>query len=157
MAITRQDCLILLADIKDKGIDTKDILRKAASSPDVSLEVIDFINKNRPFEVSQFYEKLRKSYNKKSSSLYKNIVKSDEVDEPKDLIITLSSLGLQILLFAKQLENQQMFLKQARYEELTACLYAYSKTYDLLPAIKLLRLFKMDLKAFEYLNKGKQL
>ena len=101
MAITRQDCLILLADIKDKGIDTKDILRKAASSPDVSLEVIDFINKNRPFEVSQFYEKLRKSYNKKSSSLYKNIVKSDEVDEPKDLIITLSSLGLQILLFAK--------------------------------------------------------
>lgn len=101
MAITKQDCLVLLADIKDKGVDTKEALKKVVSTPDVSLEVIDFINKNRPFEVSQFYEKLRKSYNKKSSSLYKNIVKSDEVEEPKDLIITLSSLGLQILLFAK--------------------------------------------------------
>ena len=155
MAITRQDCLVLLADLKEKGIDTKDILKKVVLSNDVSIDVVDFINQNRPFEVSQFYEKLRKSYNKKSSSLYKNIVKSDEVEEPKDLIITLSSLGLQILLFAKQLENQQMFLRQARYEELAACLYTYSKTYDLLPAIKLLRLFKMDLKAFEYLNKGK--
>jgi hypothetical protein len=32
-------------------------------------------------------------------------VKSDEVDEPKDIIVTLSSLGLQIVLFSKQVED----------------------------------------------------
>lgn len=152
MAITRQDCLVLLTELKNNGVDVKDFPKKVAISKDVTLEIVDFINKNRPFEVSNFYEKLRKSYNDKKSSLYKQIVKSDEIEEPKDLIITLSSLGLQILLFSKKANDQQMFLRQARYEELTSCLYHYSKTFDLLPAIKLLRLFKMDLKAFEYLN-----
>ena len=154
MAITKQDCLVLLTSLKNNGVDTTDIFKKAVVQKDVSLEVIDFINKNRPFEVSNFYEKLRKSYNNKKSQLYKQIVKSDEVEEPKDLIITLSSLGLQIALYSKKVDDPQMFLKQARYDELTYCLYQYSKTYDLLPSIKLLRLFKMDLKAFEYLNKG---
>ena len=154
MAITKQDCLVLLENInKELGVDVKEMQKRALLEKTVSLDVIDFINKNRPLEVSEFYEKLRKSYNNKKSVLYKNIVKSDEIEEPKDIAITLSSLGLQILLFAKQLKNQQMFLKQARYDELTSCLYHYSKTYDLIPAIQLLRLFKMDLKAFEYLNK----
>lgn len=84
--------------------------------------------------------------------MYKQIVKSDEVDEPKDVIITLSSLSLQVMLYSKQVEDAQMFLRQARYEEIVSCLYHYSKTYDLIPAIQLLRLVKMDLKAFEYLN-----
>lgn len=153
MAITKQDCLVLLNDIKESGVDVKEMTKKVVISKEVSLEIIDFINQSRPFEVSQFYEKLRKSYNEKKSTLYKNIVKSDEVEQPKEVLITLSSLGLQILLYAKNLEDSQMFLRQARYEELTCCLYHYSKTFDLLPAIKLLRLFKMDLKAFEYLNK----
>ena len=157
MAITKRDCLVLLGSLKQDGLDVSEMTKKATLSQDVSLEVIDFINKNRPFEVSNFYEKLRKSYNNKKSQLYKQIVKSDEVDEPKDIIITLSSLGLQIMLYAKQVEDPQMFLRQARYQELASCLYKYSVTYDLLPAINLLRLFKMDLKAFEYLNnKDKQ-
>ena len=75
------------------------------------------------------------------------------MEEPKDIIITLSSLGLQIMLYAKQFEDPQMFLQQARYQELASCLYKYSISYDLLPAINLLRLVKMDLKAFEYWNK----
>lgn len=153
MAITRNDCLVLLTQLKNNGVDVGDMPKKAAMSQEVSLEVIDFINKNRPFEVSKFYEKLRKSYNGKKSQLYKQIVRSDEVSEPKDIIITLSSLGLQIMLFAKQFDDPQMFLQQARYQELASCLYKYSTTYDLLPAINLLRLVKMDLKAFEYLNK----
>lgn len=154
MAITKQDCLVLLENInKELGIDVKEMQKKALLEKTVSLDVIDFINKNRPLEVSEFYEKLRKSYNEKKSVLYKNIVKSDEIEEPKDIAVTLSSLGLQILLFAKQLKNQQMFLKQARYDELTKCLYHYSTTYDLIPSIQLLRLYKMDLKAFEYLKK----
>ena len=152
MAITKQDCLILLTQLKKDGIDVSEMSKKAALQRDISLEIIDFINQNRPFAVSQFYEKLRKSYNAKKSQLYKSIVKSDEVEEPKDIIVTLSSLGLQIVLYAKQVEDPQMFLRQARYDELTRCLYVYSQTFDLIPAIKLLRLFKMDLKAFEYLK-----
>jgi len=105
MAITKQDCLVLLNSLKNNGIDVSEMSKKAALSKDVSLEVVDFINKNRPFEVSKFYEKLRKSYNEKKSQLYKQIVKSDEVDTPKDIIITLSSLGLQIVLFAKTVDD----------------------------------------------------
>lgn len=153
MAITKKDCLVLLNSLKTDGVDVSEMTKKAALSKEVSLEVIEFINKNRPFEVSKFYEKLRKSYNDKRSQLYKQIVRSDEVEEPKDIIITLSSLGLQIMLYAKQFEDPQMFLQQARYQELTSCLYKYSISYDLLPAINLLRLVKMDLKAFEYWNK----
>ena len=115
MAITKKDCLVLLNSLKEDGIDVTEMTKKAALSKDVSIEVIQFINKNRPFEVSNFYEKLRKSYNNKKSQLYKQIVKSDEVDEPKDIIITLSSLGLQIMLYAKQIEDPLMFLQQARY------------------------------------------
>lgn len=153
MAITKKDCLVLLNSLKTDGVDVSEMTKKAALSKEVSLEVIEFINKNRPFEVSKFYEKLRKSYNDKRSQLYKQIVRSDEVEEPKDIIITLSSLGLQIMLYAKQFEDPQMFLQQARYQELASCLYKYSISYDLLPAINLLRLVKMDLKAFEYWNK----
>ena len=67
MAITKKDCLVLLTQLKNRGVDVGDMPKKAALSQDVSLEVIDFINKNRPFEVSNFYEKLRKSYNNKKS------------------------------------------------------------------------------------------
>ena len=80
MAITKQDCLVLLTDLRAHGVDVKEAMKKAALMKEVELEVIELINNERPFEVSQFYEKLRKSYNDKKSSLYKNIVKSDEVD-----------------------------------------------------------------------------
>ena len=149
MAITKQDCLALLSEIDDEK--AKEMSKKTVLSPDISLEVIDYINSKRQFEVSKFYEKLRHSYNDKRSSLYINIVKTDQED-PKDIMVTLSSLGLQILLFSKHIEDPQMFLRQARYEELASCLYHYSKTMDMLPAIKLLRLFRSDLKAFEYFN-----
>lgn len=67
MAITKQDCLVLLSQLKKDGIDTAEMSRKAAMQKDVSLDVIDFINKNRPLPVNSFYEKLRKSYNNKKS------------------------------------------------------------------------------------------
>ena len=71
MAITTKDCLVLLNSLKTDGVDVSEMTKKAALSKEVSLEVIEFINKNRPFEVSKFYEKLRKSYNDKRSQLYK--------------------------------------------------------------------------------------
>ena len=95
--ITKNDCLVLLKDIKDKGIvDTSKMTQMTVLSADPPLEVIEFINAYRPFEINSFYEKLRKSYNKKKSVLYKNLVK--EIDDPTEVLITLSSLNLQILL-----------------------------------------------------------
>ena len=65
------------------------------------------------------------------------------------MLTTLAALNLQILLFAKKLENNEMFLKHSRAEEITRVLNNYYKTYDLRPCNKLLHLIKADLKAFE--------
>ena len=74
--------------------------------PEPDIETIKFINDNRELNVRKFYEKLRKSYNQKRSNLYINIVREnrDKVD-PKELVITLASLQLQILLFNKTLDD----------------------------------------------------
>lgn len=148
--ITKNDCLVLLKELKDSGIDTTFMTKKAIMNVDVDFEVVSFINAHRPFDVSKFYEKLRKSYNKKNSKLYGNIVK--EIDDPTEVLTTLASLNLQILLFAKNLEDSSLFLQSARLSEINACLLAYSKDFNIIPSIKLLQLIKTDLKAFEYMN-----
>ena len=148
MAITKTDCLILLKGLQNKGIDTKDAMVKVVKAADPPFEVIKFINDNRPFEVSNFYDRLKKNNNLRKSTLYKNIVRSDE-DEPKNVLTTLSSLNLQILLFAEKCENPTMFLQNARFDEINAVLYNYSKTFDIIPCIELLKAVKADLKAFE--------
>ena len=104
MAITRTDCLLLLAEMQKNGIDTREITLQAVKQPEVSVDVVRFINKNRPLDVGRFYEKLRKSYNSKRSTLYKSITRVDEA-EPKDVLVTLSSLNLQVMLFAKNCED----------------------------------------------------
>lgn len=145
--ITKNDCLILLADIDAKGVDTAAIVEELVTSPNLPLSVIKFINDNRQLDLSAFYERLRKNYNNKKSNLYKNIVK--EIEEPNEVLTTLSSMLTQILLYSKQLENKQMFLKHARSSEITAVLNNYFKTYDLTNCLKLLRIIKVDLKALE--------
>ena len=104
-------------------------------------------------EVTLFYEKIRKNYNQKKSQLYKNIVISDEVEFPQDVLTTLASLSLQILLFARESKDQQMFMQHARFQEIQECLLEYSKTYDLIPCINLLKVIKIDMKALEYITK----
>ena len=86
--------------------------------PEPDIETIKFINDNRELNVRKFYEKLRKSYNQKRSNLYINIVREnrDKVD-PKELVITLASLQLQILLFNKTLDDID-FLRNARFDEI---------------------------------------
>lgn len=145
--ISRNDCLLLLADMEDNGIDTSEATKKLLNG-DVSLDVIKFINDNRQLDLSAFYEKLRKSYNNKKSSLYKNIVKED-IDEPTKLLNTLASLQLQILLFSEKVEDREMFLRHSRAREISLVLSNYFKTYDLTNCVKLLRLVKADLKALE--------
>lgn len=149
--ITKNDCLILLADISKNGIDTKEICNKVITTNGISLEVLEFINKNRGLDLCNFYERLRKNYNDKKSKLYKEIVQID-TKEPKDIVVTLSSLLTQILLFSNQVEDKQMFLKHSRAEEISKILTNYFINYDMTLCVQILSLVKSDLKALESLK-----
>lgn len=143
------DLILLLTELEEKGVEgAKQQLRQLFSRGDISFELLKFINDNRALDVSNFYEQIRKSYNSKKSSLYVNLVRED-VRDPKDMLTTLASLNLQILLYAKHLDNAQMFLSHSRAEEITRVLNNYYRTYDLKPVVALRSLIKADLKSFE--------
>lgn len=146
--ITKNDCLLLLAELSEQGINTKEITSELVRNSKPSIEVVDFINQHRPFEVLTFYEKLRKNYNNKKSKLYKEIVQIDE-KQPKNILITLSSLLTQIFIFSSSVEDKELFLKHSRAEEITKVITNYCKTYDLTLCISLLNHVKADLKALE--------
>ena len=150
--ITRRDCLLLLSELAAKGIETKDMVTLALKSQDVNINVIKFIDSHRQMDANAFYEKIRKSYNHKKSNLYKNIVICDEVDCSDTVLTTLAALNLQILLFVNNVSDTRMFLEHTRFEEINEALLNYSKTYDLVPCIKVLQIVKADLKAFEYIR-----
>lgn len=145
--ITRNDCILLLTDLKNRGIDVDTYLQKTIRSLDVDIDVLNFINKNRQLDLARFYEKIRHSYNKKRSNLYINIMK--EVSEPQEILTTLSSLLLQALLYAKDANDRDMFIKHARCEEISKVLTKYFIDYDLTSCFKLLNLVKCDIKALE--------
>ena len=149
--ILKNDCILLLTELENNGIDVKEQLKQIIKSNDVPLPVLKFINDNRQFEANKFYEHIRKSYNQKKSQLYKNIVKED-IKDPFKCLTTLASLQLQILLYANKLDEKQMFLRHMRFEEISKVLLNYGKTQDLIPCQKLLKLVKADLKAFEYIQ-----
>lgn len=146
--ITKNDCLLLLTELEDKGIDTKEMTSRLFASPGIDMEVLKFINSHRELELRNFYEQLRKNYNNKKSKLYKEIVRIDQ-KEPKDIVITLSSLLTQILLNSNKVEDKQMFLKHSRAEEISKVLLNYFKAYDTKLCIQMLTLIKADLKALE--------
>jgi hypothetical protein len=147
------DLVLLLTELEEKGVEgASQQLRQLLSKGDISLDVLKFINGNRVLDVAHFYEQIRKSYNAKKSSLYINLVR-EEVKDPKDMLTTLASLNLQILLFAKHLDSPQMFLSHSRAEEITRVLNNYYRTYDLKPVVALRSLIKADLKSFESIKK----
>lgn len=150
--ITRRDCLLLLSELDVKGIDTTEMVKLALRSQDANIAVIKFINDHRQLDANAFYEKVRKSYNQKKSNLYKNIVTCDEQDCSDTVLTTLAALNLQILLFADKVFDRRMFLAHTRFEEINQAMLNYSKTFDLVPCIKVLQIVKADLKAFEYIN-----
>ena len=147
--ITKQDCLLLLSELKNEGINTTEQVRKVIASPSVDLDVLKFIYENRGIDIINFYQKLRKSYNNKKSVLYKNIVKELDESDVSDVLTTLASLQLQIYLFYRNADNPEIFLKHSRVEEIGQCLLDYYRTYSLINCINLLRLIKTDLKALE--------
>lgn len=146
--VTKNDLLFMLTEMDSKGIDTTKYKTKLFLTEGISMDTLKFINDNRQLDVAAFYEMLRKNYNTKKSPLYKNIV-NEEVSAPEDVLTTLAALNLQILLYAKKLEDSKMFLSHSRAEEITWALNNYYKTYDLIPCYKLLKLIKTDLKCFE--------
>jgi hypothetical protein len=147
------DLILLLTELEEKGIEgASQQLRYLLTKSEISLDVLKFINSNRILDVAHFYEQIRKSYNAKKSSLYVNLVR-EEVKDPKDMLTTLASLNLQILLFANHLDNPQMFLSHSRAEEITRVLNNYYRTYDLKPVVALRSLIKADLKSFESIKK----
>ena len=145
--ITKNDCYLLLSELNERGIDTSIPIKDLMSSNSPSLEVVKFINDNRQLDLTKFYKKLKKSYNNKKSKLYINIMK--EIEHPQEVLTTLSSLLTQILLFSKESEDRQMFLRHARTDEITKVLSGYFKDFDLTNCVKLIKLIKIDIKALE--------
>lgn len=145
--ISKNDCILLLSDIESRGIDTKAQINELLTSNTLPLSVIKFINDNRQLDLASFYEGIRKSYNKKSSNLYINIVK--EIEDPTEVLTTLSAMLTQILRYSKKVENKTMFLRHARANDITKVLNNYFANYDLTLCLKLMRIIKADIKALE--------
>lgn len=145
--IKKTDCILLLTEMQEKGINVTKQITHLMSSSELPLEVLKFINDNRQLDLLGFYEKMRFNYNKKKSNLYINIVK--EIEEPQEVLTTLSAMLTQILLYSKHLENKHLFLKHSRAEEITKVLDNYFKTFNITNAIRLMKLIKADLKALE--------
>jgi hypothetical protein len=153
--ITKNDCLILLVELKenlpDKTEEIDNYIKKLVISSQPTIDIIRYINDNKELNLRSFYEKLRKSYNQGHSKLYKNIVNETSL-EPKELICCLGALQQQVLLYYKLLDDIS-FLKQARFDEISKCLLHYYKTGDIIQCQKLLELFKADLKFMEEISK----
>lgn len=149
--LTNNDCILLLNELSDKGIDVGDMKRKVYSSLTINPEVVKFINVNRTLDIVNFYEHLRKQYNGKHSKVYINIVK-DNIN-PNDALVTLTSLLTQIMLYAQKLDNSDLFLKHSRADDITKVISQYLKDYNLINVTNLISLIRADLKAFESLHR----
>ena len=148
--IKNSDVVILLTEIQKQGINVDAELKEALMSKSIHVKALACINKYRPMDILNFYEKLRKSYNAGHSKLYINIMKADEnaLDDPKKVLTTLAALLNQI--FQYDAVDKTLFLKHARVTEITKVLELYGRTFDLTYANKLLKLIKADIVVLEY-------
>ena len=74
------------------------------------------------------------------------------MEDINEALITLSSLHLQIQLFAKKVNDKNLFLRHSRAPEICNVLAKYYQNYDVSNCFKLMRLIKADIIAFETLN-----
>ncbi len=149
--ITKNDCLTILVALEDRGVNIDVPMKKLITSKEIPLEVLKFILTNRGIEVANFYEMLRKKHNQKKSPLYHNIVK--DITDPDDIITTLACLLVQINLYSKKLlTNREVFLREARAEEITRVLHTYYDTGELEQCLALIKLLKTDLLVLEHIS-----
>lgn len=148
--ISKNDCILLLTELQESGIDINDNIIKVLKSTNIPLEVLEFINKHRQIDLTNFYNKLRNSYNNKKSKLYINIINEDT--NPNELISTLSSYALQAVLYSRNVDNSQMFLRHARVREVNLALAKYFTDFDLSLCSKLLSMIKTDMVACEIIT-----
>ena len=154
--ITKNDCLSILTKLDESGVSgVNSYVRKLVVARDIPLEVLKFISDNRGLEVSKFYEMLRRSHNQKKSPLYTNILK--EIEDPQEVVTTLSCLLTQILLYGKKLENRDQFFREVRAEELTRVLNNYFKTGLYEECLHLIKILKSDLLVLEYIAGRREL
>ena len=154
--ITKNDCLSLLVRLEDEGVGNIDTyMRKLLVSREIPLEVLKFISDNRGLEISKFYEMIRKNHNKKKSPLYTNIVR--EQSEAKEVVLTLSCLLTQILLYGNKLDQPELFFKEARATEITQVLNEYFQTGLTENCHALLKIIKSDLLVLEYIAGRREL
>ena len=148
--LQKNDIVLLLTEMEENNVEgAHEQLYKLFGSTGIPTESLKFVNDRRQLDVSKFYERIRKNHNEKKSNLYKNIVKDTE--DPVEAISTLSAFALNLFLYSKHVEekNKGLFFKHVRAEEVTRVLNKYYKDYDITSAIKMLRLIKADLIAFE--------
>ena len=146
--IKKNDILLLLTELQDNGEDVSKYISTLYKTKDIPIETIKFINNKREIDVASFYERLRSNYNHKKSDLYINIVKEDLTDLD-EILTTLAAYNLQVLLFARKLDNKELFYKFSRVEEVTRVLNNYYRTYDIEKCRIILSLIKADLNLFE--------
>ena len=150
--LNKSDVVVLINELQTKGINMDNELSSVMRSNTIPLSTLKKIHDFKSLDIINFYEKLRRSYNNKSSKLYINILKSDEnvLDDPRTILTTLSALLNQILQF--KVEDKVSFYNQARADEIVKVLEVYFKTYNLDPAMRLLNLFKADMVVLEYVS-----
>lgn len=154
--ITKNDCLSILVQLSDSGVaEAENYIRKTLGMREPTIETLRFIHNQRGLEVSNFYELLRKNYNKKHSNLYMNIVK--ETEDEAEVITTLVCFLTQITLYGNKLTDKETFFKEVRAEEVTRVLNEYFSTGLILNCTKLLKLIKTDLLVLEYIGGRREL
>lgn len=154
MAIKKTDCLLLLTELQENGIDVTEQINKLMTTRELPVEVLKFINSHKSLDAVNFYERIRDNYNKKRSNLYINIVGG--VKDPQEVLTTLAALNLQILLYSKHVENKSQFFSHLRATEIIKVLDNYYKTFDLTNCLNLLKLIKADLCVLENINGRRQ-
>jgi hypothetical protein len=149
--ITKNDCMSILIKLEDRGVNIDNYMRKLVVSKEIPLEVLKFISQHRGIEVANFYEMLRKKHNQKKSPLYYNIVK--ELEDPEEVITTLSCLLVQINLYSRKLKtNREIFQRESRAEEITRVLNEYYSSGLLDNCLALIKLLKTDLVVLEHIS-----
>lgn len=150
--LKNEEIILLLSSLTSLGVSQEEInkqIKKLYTSSLKKNEVIKFINDNKPLDIKNFYNKLRKSYNEKHSKLYVNIVK--EIDNPEEVLTTLSSYILQVNLYTKNVDNTILFLQSSRVQEACNLLSNYYLDYNIQPLVNFIKSIKLDLKLFESL------